>query len=148
MTKSTGIAWIATVARSFFDTNILLYSDDVADPRKNALATDLIARQRANREAVLSIQVLQEYFVNAVAKLNVDVAVARRRVELFSRFELVLPEPSMVLAAIDIHRLNRLSFWDSMVVEAARVSGCSILFSEDLNAGQTIAGVKIINPFA
>ena len=87
MTKSTGIAWIATVARSFFDTNILLYSDDAADPRKNALATDLIARQRANREAVLSIQVLQEYFVNAVAKLNVDVAVARRRVELFSRFE-------------------------------------------------------------
>ena len=51
------------------------------------------------------------------------------------------------LAAIDIHRLNRLSFWDSMVVEAARVSGCSILFSEDLNAGQTIAGVKIVNPF-
>ena len=148
MTKSTGIAWIATVARSFFDTNILLYSDDVADPRKNALATDLIARQRANREAVLSIQVLQEYFVNAVAKLNVDVAVARRRVELFSRFELVLPDPAMVLAAISIHRLNRLSFWDSMVVEAARVSGCSILFSEDLNAGQTIAGVKIINPFA
>ena len=148
MTKSTGIAWIATVARSFFDTNILLYSDDVADPRKNALATDLIARQRANREAVLSIQVLQEYFVNAVAKLKVDVTVARRRVELFSRFELVLPDPAMVLAAIDIHRLNRLSFWDSMVVEAARVSGCSILFSEDLNAGQTIAGVKIINPFA
>ena len=147
MTKSTGIAWIATVARSFFDTNILLYSDDVADPRKNALATDLIARQRANREAVLSIQVLQEYFVNAVAKLKVDVTVARRRVELFSRFELVLPDPAMVLAAIDIHRLNRLSFWDSMVVEAARVSGCSILFSEDLNAGQTIAGVKIVNPF-
>ena len=147
MTKSTGIAWIATVARSFFDTNILLYSDDAADPRKNALATDLIARQRAIREAVLSIQVLQEYFVNAVAKLKVDVTVARRRVELFSRFELVLPDPAMVLAAIDIHRLNRLSFWDSMVVEAARVSGCSILFSEDLNAGQTIAGVKIVNPF-
>ena len=136
------------MARSFFDTNILLYSDDAADPRKNALATDLIARQRAIREAVLSIQVLQEYFVNAVAKLKVDVTVARRRVELFSRFELVLPDPAMVLAAIDIHRLNRLSFWDSMVVEAARVSGCSILFSEDLNAGQTIAGVKIINPFA
>lgn len=135
------------MARSFFDTNILLYSDDAADPRKNALATDLIARQRAIREAVLSIQVLQEYFVNAVAKLKVDVTVARRRVELFSRFELVLPDPAMVLAAIDIHRLNRLSFWDSMVVEAARVSGCSILFSEDLNAGQTIAGVKIVNPF-
>ena len=135
------------MARSFFDTNILLYSDDAADPRKNALATDLIARQRAIREAVLSIQVLQEYFVNAVAKLKVDVTVARRRVELFSRFELVLPDPAMVLAAIDLHRLNRLSFWDSMVVDAARVSGCSILYSEDLNAGQTIAGVKIVNPF-
>lgn len=136
------------MARSFFDTNILLCSDDAFDPRKNKIAIDLIARHRANREAVLSIQVLQEYFVNAVSKLKVDVVLARRRVELFSRFELVLPDVALVLAAIDLQRLNSISFWDAMIVQAARVAGCAALFSEDLNAGQTIAGVKIVNPFA
>ena len=136
------------MARSFFDTNILLYSDDAFDPRKNKIAIDLIARHRANREAVLSIQVLQEYFVNAVSKLKVDVVLARRRVELFSRFELVLPDVSLLLAAIDLQRLNSISFWDAMIVQAARVAGCAALFSEDMNAGQTIAGVKVLNPFA
>ena len=136
------------MARSFFDTNILLYSDDAFDPRKNKIAVDLIARHRANREAVLSIQVLQEYFVNAVSKLKVDVVLARRRVELFSRFELVLPDVALLLEAIDLQRLHRISFWDATIVQAARAAGCGTLFSEDLNAGQTIAGVKIVNPFA
>ena len=136
------------MARSFFDTNILLYSDDGFDSRKNVIATDLIARHRASREAVLSIQVLQEYFVNAVSKLKVDVVLARRRVELFSRFDLVLPDVALLLSAIDLQRLNSISFWDAMIVQAARVAGCATLFSEDLNAGQTIAGVKIVNPFA
>ena len=136
------------MARSFFDTNILLYSDDAFDPRKNKIATDLIARYRTNREAVLSIQVLQEYFVNAVGKLKVDVVLARRRVELFSRFDLVLPNVALLMEAIDLQRLNSISFWDAMIVQAAHVAGCATLFSEDLNAGQTIAGVKIVNPFA
>ena len=136
------------MARSFFDTNILLYSDDAFDPRKNEIATDLIARYRTNREAVLSIQVLQEYFVNAVGKLKVDVVLARRRVELFSRFDLVLPNVALLMEAIDLQRLNSISFWDAMIVQAAHVAGCATLFSEDLNAGQTIAGVKIVNPFA
>ena len=86
--------------------------------------------------------------LNAVSKLKVDVTLARRPVELFSRFEIILPDPSMVLAAIDMHRLNLLPFWYSMAVEATRVSGCAIVISEDMNAGQTIAGVKIINPFS
>ena len=136
------------MARSFFDSNILLYSDDAFDPRKNKIATDLIARYRTNREAVLSIQVLQEYFVNAVGKLKVDVVLARRRVELFSRFDLVLPNVALLMEAIDLQRLNSISFWDAMIVQAAHVAGCATLFSEDLNAGQTIAGVKIVNPFA
>ena len=136
------------MARSFFDSNILLYSDDAFDPRKNKIATDLIARYRTNREAVLSIQVLQEYFVNAVGKLKVDVVLARRRVELFSRFDLVLPNVALLMEAIDLQRLNSISFWDAMIVQAAHVAGCATLFSEDLNTGQTIAGVKIVNPFA
>lgn len=140
-------AWIATVARSFFDTNVLLYSDDLFDPRKNLIAIDTITERRSRQEAVLSIQVLQEYFVNAVGKLKVDPLIARRRVELFSRFDLVLPNTEMVLGAIDLQRLNGLSFWDAMILQAASVAGCEVLISEDMQAGRTIAGVRIVNPF-
>jgi len=136
------------VARSFIDTNVLLYSDDAFDPRKNAVAVDLIARLRAHQEAVVSIQVLQEYFVNAVAKLKVDPVVARRRVELFGRFEVVVPSVDLVLGAIDLQRLHSVSFWDALILRAASAGGCEVLLSEDLQAGSTIAGVRIVNPFA
>ena len=70
-----------------------------------------------------------------------------RSVELFSRFDLVLPNTEMVLGAIDLQRLNGLSFWDAMILQAASVAGCEVLISEDMQAGRTIAGVRIVNPF-
>jgi len=136
------------VARSFLGTNILLYSDDSFDARKNQIAVDLIADLRITKAGVISTQVLQEYFANAVGKLNLDVMLARRRVELFAKFDVVIPSVEMILAAIDLQRLNSLSFWDAMIVQAARVSGCEILLSEDMQHGQTIAGLRIVNPFA
>ena len=136
------------MARSFLDTNILLYSDDRFDARKNRIAVDLLVDLRLAHAGVISTQVLQEYIVNAVAKLNLDVMVVRRRVELFSKFDMVIPSVEMILAAIDLQRLNSLSFWDAMIVQAARVSGCEILLSEDMQHGQTLAGLRIVNPFA
>ena len=136
------------MARSFLGTNILLYSDDSFDARKNQIAVDLIADLRITKAGVISTQVLQEYFANAVGKLNLDVMLARRRVELFAKFDVVIPSVEMILAAIDLQRLNSLSFWDAMIVQAARVSGCEILLSEDMQHGQTIAGLRIVNPFA
>jgi predicted nucleic acid-binding protein len=135
------------VARSFLDTNVLLYSDDAYDARKNTIAVELIAALRARQEAVVSIQVLQEYFVNAVGKLKVDAIIARRRVELFGRFAVVVPTVDIVLAAIDLQRLHTISFWDAMIVQAASAGGCQELLSEDMQAGRTIAGVRIVNPF-
>ncbi len=136
------------MARSFLDTNILLYSDDSFDARKNQIAVDLLADLRVTKAGVISTQVLQEYFANAVGKLNLDVMLARRRVELFAKFDVVIPSLELILAAIDLQRLNSLSFWDAMIVQAARVSGCEILLSEDMQHGQTIAGLRIVNPFA
>ncbi|MDQ3259816.1 MAG: PIN domain-containing protein [Pseudomonadota bacterium] len=136
------------MARSFLDTNILLYSDDSFDARKNQIAVDLLADLRITKAGVISTQVLQEYFANAVGKLNLDVMLARRRVELFAKFDVVIPSLELILAAIDLQRLNSLSFWDAMIVQAARVSGCEILLSEDMQHGQTIAGLRIVNPFA
>lgn len=100
------------------------------------------------KAGVISTQVLQKYFVNAVGKLHLDVTLARRRVELFAKLDVVIPSVEMTLDAIDLQRLKSLSFRDAMIVQVARASGCEILLSEDMQHGQTIAGLRIVNPFA
>src|SRR2546425_757270 len=98
--------------RSFFDTNVLLYADDAGAPAKKSRAIELYSRCRASGSGVVSTQVLQEYFAAATRKLGVPAELARRRIELFARFDLVLIRLEDVLAAIDLHRLHAISFWD------------------------------------
>ena len=135
-------------ARSFFDTNILIYADDKAAPAKQRRALDLITEHRRVRTGVVSLQVLQEYFVTVTRKLRVDAAIARRKVELLAEFDVATPDVSDILAAIDLHRLHSLSFWDALVLRAAKQSGCTILFSEDMQHTREFEGVRIENPFA
>ncbi|MBM4188045.1 MAG: PIN domain-containing protein [Gemmatimonadetes bacterium] len=134
-------------ARSFFDTNILVYTDDVDSPVKQERALALLADHRRRRTGVLSTQVLQEYFVATTTKLRVDPAIARRKLELFGRLELVAIGSDDILGAIDLHRLHRLSFWEALVVRAALASGCTRLYSEDLQPGWRLDGVTVVNPF-
>jgi predicted nucleic acid-binding protein len=134
-------------ARSFFDTNVLIYADDRAFPAKQRRALELVAEHRRARTGVVSLQVLQEYFVTVTRKLQLDVLLARRKVELISEFDVATPEVPDVLAAIDLHRLHRISFWDAMVVRSAKQSGCRILLSEDMQKAREIEGVRIVNPF-
>ena len=134
-------------ARSFLDTNVLLYTDSRDAPAKQKRALELLAGHRLARTGVVSLQVLQEYFVAATRKLAVDVGVARRKVELFANYHLVILDVEDVLAAIDLHRLHQVSFWDALIVRAAKEGGCSVVYSEDLQDGRTIDGVRIVNPF-
>jgi predicted nucleic acid-binding protein len=134
-------------ARSFFDTNILIYADDKADPAKQQRALDLVAEHRRGRTGVVSLQVLQEYFVTVTRKLQVDARVARRKVELLAEFDVATPEVADILAAIDLHRLHGFSFWDALILRAAKQAGCSVLFSEDMQGARDIDGVRIVNPF-
>ena len=134
-------------ARSFLDTSVLLYSDSADAPAKQRRALELLAEQRLARTGVVSLQVLQEYFAAATRKLGVDAGLARRKVELFANYHLVVLDVEDVLAAIDLHRLHQLSFWDALVVRAAKEGGCSVLYSEDLQHGRAIDGVRIVNPF-
>lgn len=134
-------------ARSFFDTNVLVYTDDRSAPAKQRAALDLLAEHRRASTGVVSLQVLQEYFVTVTRKLGVDAETARRKVEIFSEFDVARPEVSDVLAAIDLHRLHRLSFWDSLVLRAAKQAGCKVLYSEDLQHQRAIEGIRIVNPF-
>ena len=134
-------------ARSFIDTNILVYADDNAAPIKQGLAAELIAEHRRGRTGVVSLQVLQEYFVVATRKLGVDPQTARRKVELLAEFDVVTPEVPDILAAIDLHRLHEFSFWDALILRSAKLGGCAVLFSEDFQDGRRIEGLRIVNPF-
>jgi predicted nucleic acid-binding protein len=133
--------------RSFFDTNVLVYADDNAASIKQGLAAELIAEHRRGRTGVVSLQVLQEYFVVATRKLGVDPQTARRKVELLAEFDVVTPEVSDILAAIDLHRLHEFSFWDALILRSAKLAGCAVLFSEDFQDERRIEGLRIVNPF-
>ncbi|MGH7544048.1 MAG: PIN domain-containing protein [Gemmatimonadota bacterium] len=137
-----------TVARSFLDTNVLVYTDDEESPDKQRTALRLVESVRLEGSGVVSTQVLQEYFVASTRKLGVPPEIARRKTELFARLDIVVLDLQHILGAIDLHRLHRLSFWDALVLRAAADAGCTVLYSEDLNAGQGIEGVEVVNPFA
>jgi predicted nucleic acid-binding protein len=134
-------------ARSFFDTNVLVYTDDKSSPAKQKRAIELVAEHRHSGTGVLSPQVLQEYFVTVTRKLRVDPRAARRKVELLAEFDVAAPGVADILGAIDLHRLHEVSFWDALILQSASQAGCRVLFSEDLQEGREINGVRIVNPF-
>jgi predicted nucleic acid-binding protein len=133
--------------RSFFDTNVLLCSDDESAPAKQRRSRDLVAEHRRSRSGVVSLQVLQEYFVNVTRKLRVDPHIARRKVEILAEFDVATPDVSDILAAIDLHRLHGFSFWDALVLRSAKQAGCSVLLTEDFQDGREIDGIQVVNPF-
>jgi len=133
--------------RSFFDTNVLVYTDDQDAPDKRDRATALYEECHGSRQAVVSTQVLQEYFVTVTRKLGVAAEIARRKTELFGRMHLVRPGLQDLLGAVDLHRLHGFSFWDALIVRAALVSACRRLYTEDLQPGRKIDGLEVVNPF-
>jgi predicted nucleic acid-binding protein len=135
------------LSRTFLDSNVLVYAEDSAESFKQEKAIGLILEHGRQRSGVVSLQVLGEYFSAVTRKLKLDPSVARSQVEFYSRFHVVEPTVADILAAIDLHRLHRISYWDSLIIRCAQQSGCRILLSEDMQHGQEIDGVKIVNPF-
>ena len=132
---------------SFLDANVLVYTDDSRVPQKQEAALALVERVRREGTGVLSTQILQEYFVTATRKLGVPVETARRKVEIFARLDVVTNRVDDILAAIDLHSAHQLSFWDALLVQAAARSGCSTLFTEDLQHGRRFGELEVVNPF-
>lgn len=133
--------------RVFLDTNILINADDADAGDKREKAQDLISQALAAMTGVLSTQVLQEYFVVATRKLGLSSESAQRRIELYSKLDVVVLDVERILSAIKLHRLNALSFRDALIVQAAIASGCGSLLSEDMQHGQRFEGVELVNPF-
>jgi predicted nucleic acid-binding protein len=134
-------------ARTFFDTDILVYADDTHEPVKQQIASAQILHHMRHRSGVVSTQVLQEYFVTVTRKFKADSLRAKEKVELYGAFEVARMDLSDILAAIDMHMLHGFSYWDALVLRMAKQTGCRILLSEDMQHGQEIDRVRIVNPF-
>lgn len=134
---------------SFIDTNVLLYAYDASAGQRRDRAAALVGDLGARRRAATSVQVLQEFYVNATRRiaepLTHDLAVERLRA--LSRWPTHAPTARDVIAATLLSHDAQLSFWDAMIIRSAAELGCSVLWSEDLNAGQEISGVRVRNPF-
>lgn len=133
--------------RSFIDTNILIYTDDADNPEKQKTAIQLIESGWHNGNAVLSTQVLQEYFSASTKKLKIPAAKAQRKIELLSHLDIASIVHQDIVRAIELHRLHSFSFWDSLIVITAQKTACAVLYSEDMQDGRKIGGVRIVNPF-
>ncbi len=134
------------ISKVFIDTNILVYTMDAFDPIKQKRCRMLLRGLIADLSGVISTQVMQEFYVIATKKIGVDPLVVKDILASLERFEIVTIVPEIIKDAIDCSIINRLSFWDALIVTAAERARCSRLWTEDLNDGQIIRGVRIENP--
>jgi predicted nucleic acid-binding protein len=134
----------------FVDTNILVYAEDRdAGGSKHTIARDLVADLWRSGEGVLSVQVLQEFFVTVTRKMKrpLQPPEALAIVEQYLTWRLVTNTGDLLLAGIRLAATLKISFWDALVVQAASVERCERLWTEDLNHGQRIGNLTILNPF-
>lgn len=132
----------------FLDTNILVYLFDNNFPKKKQITKKIIKSILSDSIPFISTQVMQEFYVTMTKKLNVDPIVAKEALRYFKNFDVVNINEKLITEAVDCSIINRLSFWDSLIVVAAESAKCNLLYSEDLNEGQIIRGLKIINPYS
>ncbi|HWR67012.1 MAG TPA: PIN domain-containing protein [Bellilinea sp.] len=134
---------------TFIDTNILVYAFDETAGKKHSIAVKIIENGWNNKNGNISLQVIQEFYVTLTRKIPnpVDIRTVRKIVSDLSTWRIHSPTVEDVLQAIDIQFENKLSFWDSLLIQSAIRLGCQTLISEDLSHGQVIAGVRIFNPF-
>jgi predicted nucleic acid-binding protein len=134
--------------RIFVDTNILVYAHDADAGDKHAAAAGAVADLWESRGGIISTQVLQELYVALTRKVVSPVKrnVARRLIRNYLTWELVVNDGAILLHASEIEGNYRLSFWDGLIVAAAYSKNASVIFTEDLNHGQIIEGIRIHNP--
>jgi predicted nucleic acid-binding protein len=131
----------------FVDTNVLLYALDEADPGKQQVARNWRAELWKSRRGRVSFQVLGEFYVNALRLRAAAREKARAEVRDLLAWNPVVTDASLLGRGWKIQHRYHLSFWDALIVAAARASSCRYLLTEDLQAGQTLDGIEVVNPF-
>ncbi len=134
--------------RSFIDTNILIYAETGDVPAKQQAALVLLKQLYEDANGVVSTQVLQEHCNVALKKLKLSAQHVRAQLEFYEQFEVIQVTPAIIHGGLDLHQTRSVSFYDAHILSSAQTAGCNLLMSEDMNAGETIGGVRIVNPFA
>lgn len=132
----------------FFDTNVLVYVFDHAEPHKQALAQQLVTEHMSARDMVLSTQVLQELYVTLTRKKRLGDADALEVVTTFAQERIVPASADTVLRGLALSQRHQLSAWDALILQAALDAGCTTLFSEDFQTGAQFDELVVVNPFA
>lgn len=135
-------------ARTFIDTNVLIYAHDADARTKHTTAKSVLRELWSGRNGVLSPQVLQEFYVNVTKKIPRPLSKRSARLVVSSYAIWCIETTSVEISnAFRIEDESRIGFWDALIVASALKGGAYRILSEDLNAGQTIAGIRIENPF-
>jgi len=133
----------------FVDTNILVYAYDISAGPKRVRALELVGGLWQSMEGCLSIQVMQEFYVNVTRKISKPLTseTAAQILADLSTWHVHCPSAEDVLKAVRLHGEHRVSFWDAMILVSAASLGCQTLWSEDLNPGQVYGRITVRNPF-
>jgi predicted nucleic acid-binding protein len=135
------------MSKAFFDTNVLVYACDNDTPDKQEKARSLMRLHAQGNPPCISTQVLQEFYVSATRKLGIEPHRAKDIVSSFQDMETALIDVDDIRHAIDGNILWQISFWDALIIVAARKLRCNVIYTEDLNHGQIYDSVQVLNPF-
>lgn len=135
--------------RTFVDTNILVYAHDIDAGNRHESAKRAITELWENRSGVLSTQVIQEFYVTLTRKIPTPLkkSTVIRIIKSFLNWDIVINDAPIILQAFEIEETYNLSFWDALIVSAAYSRNVTTILTEDLNHGQSVEGMLIVNPF-
>lgn len=132
----------------FVDTNVLLYAVSVAPAEQDR--AEQVRALLESPDLGLSVQVLGEFYVQATRASRPDPLThdqASRLIEAFTRFPVQPETAAIVRSALSLRQRHGFSYWDAMIIESARALGCSEVLTGDMQHGQDLGGVRIVNPF-
>ena len=134
---------------TFVDTNVLVYAHDLSESRRRPIAQALLEDLWTRRAGIVSTQVLQEFYVVATRKFDPPMLPRRARtvIAAYASWPVMPIDAAMILAASELEERHTFSFWDALIVEAARRAGATKIVSEDLQTGRRIGRIVIENPF-
>lgn len=134
----------------FVDTNVLVYRHDSSDPAKQRRADEWLRALVESRRARLSFQVLQELYATLTRKLQpaFDLGEAQQIVRDLVVWQPVTVDVGILESAWVLQERSRLSWWDALIVAAAQSCGCVAILTEDLQDGQSLGPVRVVNPFS
>lgn len=133
---------------TFVDTNILVYAYDLDAGEKHEQAKEVVVGLWRTHLGAVSIQGLQEFYVTVTRKLPrpMTKSTAQEVVATYEAWPVYSPRVADLIIASELEARHRLSFWDALIIVAARECGATTLLSEDLHSGQRIAGLTVVNP--